>query len=270
MNRKNTEMENIQNPGPKPPAINLNKGASYRLELIHMPGKRYRKGIKKLVRFIVDPVSGILQSAYRFYARSSSLLLDLYTSGLLYVILTLLISAFTLFLTIYVFYSLREMRIEIRENKTLSDTGDTRMVEHHQETTSSDISAHHIQGFIMPLEGARIPDRSSLLPNARREYRNGTHEGIDFFVPYGTPVIAAKGGWVIHSDAERYQEPDKGFRDMLLKTSSRLSDTPRDIENILLGRYVILDHGLINGQRVITVYAHLDSVDEDVTIGSYV
>ena len=263
-------MENIQNPVPKPPAINLNKGASYRLELIHMPRKRYRKGIKKLVRFIVNPVSEILQSAYRFYARSGSLLLDLYTSGLLYVILTLLISAFTLFLISYVFYSLREMRIDIRENKTLSDIGETRMVEHHQESASSEISAHHIQGFIMPLEGVRIPDRNSLLPNARREYRNGTHEGIDFFVSYGTPVIAAKGGWVIHADGEGYQEPEKGFRDMLLKSSSRMSDTPRDIENILLGRYVILDHGIIDGQRVTTVYAHLDSIADGVAFGSYV
>jgi len=250
MNKK-SGMENIHNPGTKPPAINLiNKVTPYGPEL--------------------NPLSAIRKYVYRLYDRSINILLDLYASGLLYVILTLLISAFTLFLTSYVIYSLREMRIEIRENKTLADTGEIRMVERHQETTSSDISAYHIQGFIMPLEGARIPDRSSLLPNARREYRNGTHEGIDFFVPYGTPVIAAKGGWVIHSDAEGYQEPDKGFRDMLLKTSSRLSDTPRDIENILLGRYVILDHGLINGQRVITVYAHLDSVDEDVTIGSYV
>src|SRR3989304_8693976 len=140
MNRKNTEMENIQNPGPKPPAINLNKGASYRLELIHMPRKRYRKGIKKLVRFIVDPVSGILQSAYRFYARSSSLLLDLYTSGLLYVILTLLISAFPLFLTSYAFYSLSDLRMEIRENKAFSHTGDPGMVKHHQGPAASQIA----------------------------------------------------------------------------------------------------------------------------------
>lgn len=270
MKRENTEMENIQNPGPRPPSINLNKGGSYRLELIQMPRKRSWKRIRKPFKFIVDQLSGILQFTYRFYDRSSSLLMDLYTSGLLYVILTLLISAFTLCLTSYVLYSLREIRIEIRENKAFSDIVETRMVEHHQESTSSEISAHHIQGFIMPLEGARIPDRNSLLPNARREYRNGTHEGIDFFISYGTPVVAVKGGWVIHADGEGYQEPDKGFRDTLLKTSSRLPDTPRDIENILLGRYVILDHGIIDGQRVTTVYAHLDSIAEGVAIGSYV
>ena len=250
MNKK-SGMENIHNPGTKPPAINLiNKVTPYGPEL--------------------NPLSAIRKYVYRLYDRSINILLDLYASGLLYVILTLLISAFTLFLTIYVFYSLREMRIEIRENKTLSDIGETRMVEHHQESASSEISAHHIQGFIMPLEGVRIPDRNSLLPNARREYRNGTHEGIDFFVSYGTPVIAAKGGLVIHADGEGYQEPEKGFRGMLLKSSSRMSDTPRDIENILLGRYVILDHGIIDGQRVTTVYAHLDSIADGVAIGSYV
>lgn len=263
-------MENIHNPGPKLPAINLHEGPIYRLGPIQIPGKRPRKRMRRLFRFIAAPFSGIWRVAYRFYDRSSNVLLDIYESGLLFFILPLLISVFTLFLSGYIYYSLRELRIEIRENKSFSDNGDAGMVKTHQESTAGEISSHYLEGFIMPIEGIGIPDRSSLLPNARREYRNGTHEGIDFFISYGTPVIAAKGGWVIHADGAGYQEPDRGFRDMLLKTSSRLSDTPRDIENILLGRYVILDHGLINGHRITTVYAHLDSVNGEITIGSYV
>src|SRR5690606_17294390 len=37
------------------------------------------------------------------------------------------------------------------------------------------------RGFTMPIEGACLPSRDAVMPNAPRAYRNGVHEGVDFY-----------------------------------------------------------------------------------------
>ena len=37
------------------------------------------------------------------------------------------------------------------------------------------------RGFIYPIRGACLPEGDQLMPNAPREYRGGTHEGVDFY-----------------------------------------------------------------------------------------
>src|SRR4029079_11506325 len=57
------------------------------------------------------------------------------------------------------------------------------------------------RGFIYPLQGACLPTGDQLMPNAPRDYREGVHEGIDFYesdncttIKKGTSVMAAKAG----------------------------------------------------------------------------
>src|SRR5690606_17504275 len=52
-----------------------------------------------------------------------------------------------------------------------------------------------LRGFAYPIEGGCLPEGNQLMPNAPREYRQGTHEGVDFYdvdnctpVTVGTPV----------------------------------------------------------------------------------
>ena len=124
--------------------------------------------------------------------------------------------------------------------------------------------------LLLPCEDIHVPKRGTRLPNAPRDYRSGTHRGIDFFANWGTPVRAVADGSVIRAD-HHYLEVPAGFRSGLLSASSRVGHTPSDIFNsVLLGKAIFLDHGfdLIPGFRTITIYAHLSSINKDVIPGS--
>ena len=125
------------------------------------------------------------------------------------------------------------------------------------------------KGFSMPIEGVQIPQRPERLPGAAREYRNGRHEGVDIFCAYGTPVLAAKDGYVLTVSAN-YHELSQAFRDRLLNISHRLVSTPAEVTDILHGRRVIIDHGYANCRWVITVYSHLAKVEPNLEPGAFV
>ena len=126
--------------------------------------------------------------------------------------------------------------------------------------------------LLLPCEGVMIPKRASRLPNAPRDYRNGTHRGIDFFANWGTDIRAVADGMVVRAD-HNYKEYPADFRVKMLKSSGKVGHTPSDIFNsVLLGKAVILDHGfdLVPGFRAITIYADLSSIKKDLSGGSVV
>lgn len=135
--------------------------------------------------------------------------------------------------------------------------------------TSYYVSRHKwTRGFVMPIEGATVPENENLLPNARRSFRNGTHEGVDIFCEYGTPVIAANAGYVLHISG--YQEIPSSFKSRLLEISGRFSETPPEILRVLHGRHVTIEHGMTDGKWVVTVYSHLSQVAEGLAAGDFV
>ena len=126
--------------------------------------------------------------------------------------------------------------------------------------------------LLLPCKGVKLPTRASRLPNAPRDYRNGTHRGVDFFANWGTEIRAVADGMVVRAD-HNYEEYPADFRVKMLKSSGKVGHTPSDIFNsVLLGKAIILDHGfdLIPGFRTITIYAHLSSIKNDLVGGSTV
>ena len=125
--------------------------------------------------------------------------------------------------------------------------------------------------LLLPCEGIQVPKRATRLPNAPRDYRSGTHRGIDFFANWGTLVRAVADGTVIRAD-HNYQDIPADYRMQLLSASARVGHTPSDIFNsVLLGKAVFLDHGfeLIPDFRAISIYAHLSSIDTSITTGAF-
>ncbi len=120
-----------------------------------------------------------------------------------------------------------------------------------------------------PIPGAKITTRNSQLPGAPRPYRNGTHQGLDYYdgfcgvrVRFGDPVYAAGGG-VIYRIDHGYSEPDPVARQEILRVSHSQEDTPEHILDILRGRQVWIKHKY----SVITRYAHLHEVAEHLNEG---
>ena len=124
----------------------------------------------------------------------------------------------------------------------------------------------------LPCYGVPVPKRTMRLPNAPRNYRNGTHRGLDFFANWGTPVRSVAEGVVVRSDLH-YEEVPADFREDLLKATTKVGHTPSDIFNsVLLGKSVFLDHGfdLIPGFRTISIYAHLSHIEKEIVPGAIV
>ncbi len=120
-----------------------------------------------------------------------------------------------------------------------------------------------------PLPEAAISTRDSQLPGAPRAYRNGTHQGLDYYdgfcgirIRFGDPVYAAGDGVIYRIDHE-YSEMDAPARREILDTAQSLEDTPEDILDKLRGRQVWIKHDY----GVMTRYAHLYQVADNVEIG---
>lgn len=126
--------------------------------------------------------------------------------------------------------------------------------------------------FVVPVEGATISSRANHLPGAPRAYRNGTHEGFDFYggsvsvpISYGTPINAVADGVVVRADHD-YVENDIDQYNAIIDTAKRSLNTPADILDKLRGRQVWLEHA----GGFVTRYAHLSAIPEDVVVGAVV
>jgi len=128
------------------------------------------------------------------------------------------------------------------------------------------------RGFIYPLKGACLPKGDQLMPGAARAYRDGVHEGIDFYevdnctkIGKGTPVLAAKDGTVIRADLGYHDLTQEELDALDAKVADGHANDP-DVLDTFRGRQVWVDHG----QGIVTRYAHLSGIAPGVTVGAKV
>lgn len=133
--------------------------------------------------------------------------------------------------------------------------------------------AGHLSFLRSPIPGAHVSTVDSSLPGAPRVYRNGVHEGLDWYT-YGTgvtintktPVLAMGIGKVVRSD-QMYQEMTTKQRNQwLARGSHNNGQTTSYILDKLRGRTVWVQFA--NG--VMARYCHLSRIPQQIKAGSIV
>ena len=124
-------------------------------------------------------------------------------------------------------------------------------------------------GFVVPNDCRRPPlDSPYSMPNAPRAYRSGVHAGVDFLCSTaGHPVVSVLDGQVVVAAGD-YQDPTLREWNEILAVATALGSTPDYTLAMLSGRYVVVDHGIIDDVgHVVSLYAHLDEVDPGIGVG---
>ena len=129
-----------------------------------------------------------------------------------------------------------------------------------------------LTGFSMPIAGACLTTSDNQIPNAPREYRSGTHEGLDFYtgfvcvdVPAGASALAAKGGTVIRADHDFTEMTLDELNAVLAKTRAQGYTDAESLDKFR-GRQVWIGHG--NG--IVTRYCHLSAIPDGIVKGKKV
>jgi murein DD-endopeptidase MepM/ murein hydrolase activator NlpD len=112
-----------------------------------------------------------------------------------------------------------------------------------------------LSGFVIPVSAIDLPTEEQYLPNSPRDYRAGYHEGIDFPVKAGVPVLAAKAGTILRVDSGFIEWTAAEAR-AAFDAALALGYTPSGTLDRLRGRQVWIDHG----GGIVTRYAHLSAV----------
>lgn len=127
-------------------------------------------------------------------------------------------------------------------------------------------------GYNSPIDGATFSSRQNHLPNSPRRYRNGVHQGFDFFngvasvpVDYGTPVRSIARGTIVRVDHE-YIEFDENEYNAIIDNARVSPITPEDSLDRLRGKQVWVRHA----GGYISRYAHLSETNPNVGIGDVV
>jgi len=160
----------------------------------------------------------------------------------------------------------------------ISVENDQRPVESVVNTTKKPIQndnkknqEQYPNNFLIPIKDGCITDRSELLPGAPRTYRNGIHEGVDFYdgfscvkIDFGTRVFAAAAGIVFRADID-YIDPPNALIELVEDPNTKKYTSEQKLD-IYRGRQIWVEHQY----GVVTRYAHLSGIAEDVKLGSKV
>lgn len=119
--------------------------------------------------------------------------------------------------------------------------------------------------IILPIENLP-PDTTELrMPGAPRHYRQGIHEGMDFYWGPGREIRAVADGTVIRAMWD-YQEPWPELFTFYRGEAAQLGETSDEALDFFRGRQIWVQHA--NG--FITRHAHLNQIDQVISEGGQV
>lgn len=128
------------------------------------------------------------------------------------------------------------------------------------------LTPDNITGLTPPVPNGRLPLESpEKMPGSPREYRNGTHQGVDFPGSTATKVRAVWHGQIVRID-HGFSEISKRKYDELQNRIPQFSSTPIDVLDIFRGRQVWVDHG----GGIVTRYCHLSAIDDNLQTGDII
>ena len=132
-------------------------------------------------------------------------------------------------------------------------------------TLSSAKNTTYPKGWVLPIKGSQLPTAERLLPASPRPYRNGIHEGIDFYVSNGRAL--KKGHSVRAVDDGEIIRIDRHYDTSLLRNLLENKDkfTKDESLDIYRGMQVWIGHN----DGIVSRYSHLDST-EPLNKGDYV
>ena len=148
----------------------------------------------------------------------------------------------------------------------------TRLLGRLEELAGLDFNPDWPSGYVVPVDGATISSRASHLPGALRAYRNGRHEGFDFYqgtvsvpITYGTPIQAVAGGIVLRADHDYVEMSQEEYDAVIAESLSSLGTPPENLDR-LRGMQVWISHP----GGFVSRYAHLSAIEPAVQPGSAV
>ncbi len=120
-----------------------------------------------------------------------------------------------------------------------------------------------IPQLILPIENLPPDARELRLPGAPRHYRQGIHEGMDFYWGPGRQIQAVASGTVIRAMHD-YQEPWPELFSFYRGQAALQGQTTQEGLDFFRGRQIWLQHE--NG--FISRHAHLSSIDPAIIVGA--
>ncbi len=121
--------------------------------------------------------------------------------------------------------------------------------------------------YAWPISGdyLDLTRRDLQMPGAPRHYRQGVHEGTDFYWAKGTPVYAAASGTVIRATVD-YEAPAEGAFNRRRAENLELGYTPPDNLDFYRGRQV----WILQEDGLVARYAHLSEIAAGIEEGTAV
>lgn len=175
------------------------------------------------------------------------------------------------------------LRLHVKATNEQAFINSDKMIKHSDKGNNEVEALSHLGSFenvieIMsilesPIKKAQVDTIPSHLPGAKRAYRNGVHEGMDWYgfstgVPINrnTEIFAMAKGVVVRADHEynRYSSREERNRD--LEVAADAGVTPVYILDRLRGRQVWVQYD--NGLQA--RFAHLDRISADLQVGDVV